>query len=207
LARGIDTRERLITAAAGLWHVRSYADVGVNEICETADVRKGSFYHFFPSKQELAVAVIDRHWREAYENVVMPALAAGETPMGQLQAMTIGVADEVDRLTEELGVVPGCPFGNLAVELSTIDGAVRERLERLFEDQRGLIGELLERAVVAGELPEATETAEAARAMHAYIEGVLLVSKNANDASIARRLLPLAPRLAVENASVEVARV
>jgi TetR/AcrR family transcriptional regulator, transcriptional repressor for nem operon len=202
-----DTQERLIRTAAGLWHARSYANVGVNEICEAADVRKGSFYHFFASKQELAVAVIDRHWREAYENVVMPALAAGATPMGQLQELTIGIAEEVDRLTDELGVVPGCPFGNLAVELSTIDGVVRERLERLFEDQQGLLRELLERAVAAGQLPDATDTADAARAMHAYIEGVLLVSKNANDASVARRLLPLALRLAMEDTSVEAARV
>jgi TetR/AcrR family transcriptional repressor of nem operon len=202
-----DTQERLIRTAAGLWHARSYADVGVNEICEAADVRKGSFYHFFASKQELAVAVIDRHWSEAYENVVMPALAAGATPMAQLQELTVGIADEVDRLTDELGVVPGCPFGNLAVELSTIDGAVRERLERLFEGQQELLRDLLERAVAAGELPDATDTADAARAMHAYIEGVLLVSKNANDASIARRLLPLALRLAVEGTPVEAARV
>ena len=202
-----DTQERLIRTAAGLWHARSYADVGVSEICEAADVRKGSFYHFFSSKQELAVAVIDRHSREAYENVVMPALAAGATPMGQLQALTIGIADEVNRLTEELGVVPGCPFGNLAVELSTIDGAVRERLERLFESQQEVLRELLDGAVAAGELPDATDTVDAARAMHAYIEGVLLVSKNANDASIARRLLPLALRLAVEGTPVEAARV
>ena len=202
-----DTQERLIRTAAGLWHARSYADVGVNEICEAADVRKGSFYHFFPSKQELAVAVIDRHWQEAYENVVMPALAAGATPMAQLQELTVGIADEVDRLTDELGVVPGCPFGNLAVELSTIDGAVRERLERLFESQQELLRDLLERAVAARELSDATDTADAARAMHAYIEGVLLVSKNANDASIVRRLLPLALRLAVQGTPVEAARV
>ncbi len=56
----------------------------MSEICEAADVRKGSFYHFFASKQELAVAVIDRHWRDAYEHVVMPALRAGATPMAQL---------------------------------------------------------------------------------------------------------------------------
>ena len=104
-------------------------------------------------------------------------------------------------------MVPGCPFGNLAVELSTIDGAVRERLERLFESQQELLRELLDRAVAAGELPDATDTVDAARAMHAYIEGVLLVSKNANDASIARRLLPLALRLAVEGTPVEAARV
>ena len=64
MGRNVDTQERLVEAAAGLWHARSYADVGVNEICEVADVRKGSFYHFFASKQELAVAVIDRHWRD-----------------------------------------------------------------------------------------------------------------------------------------------
>lgn len=203
---GADTRERLITTAARLWHVRSYADVGVSEICEAADVRKGSFYHFFPSKQELAVAVIDRHWEEAYVAVVAPALRAG-SPMEQIRELTVGIAADVERLTDDLGVVPGCPFGNLAVELSTIDGAVRERLERLFHDQREMLRELLERAIEAGELPAATDTAAAAGAMHAYIEGVLLVSKNANDASIARQLLPLALRLATEGTPVETAGV
>lgn len=200
------TRERLIATAAGLWHVRSYADVGVSEICAAADVRKGSFYHFFSSKQELAVAVIDRHWEEAYVNVVGPALRAG-SPMEQLQRLTIGIADEVERLTDELGVVPGCPFGNLAVELSTIDGAVRDRLESLFHDQREMLRRLLEGAVEAGELPAATDAAGAAAAMHAYIEGVLLVSKNANDASIARTLLPLTLRLAADGTAVEAASV
>ena len=184
MARNSDTQERLIEAASGLWHARSYADVGVNEICEVADVRKGSFYHFFSSKQELAVAVIDRHWSEAYETVLLPALAAGETPLAQLQQLTIGIAGEVGRLTDEFGLMPGCPFGNLAGELSTIDGPVRERLERLFESQRAVLQDLLDRAVAAGELPESTDTDEAARAMLAYIEGVLLMSKNANDASI-----------------------
>ena len=102
--------------------------------------------------------------------------------------------------------MPGCPFGNLAGELSTIDGAVRERLERLFESQRAVLQDLLDSAVAAGELPEATDTDEAARAMHAYVEGVLLMSKNANDASIVERLLPLALRLAVPGTPVETAR-
>jgi TetR/AcrR family transcriptional repressor of nem operon len=205
VARSNDTEERLVVAAAGLWHARSYADVGVSEICDVADVRKGSFYHFFSSKQDLAVAVIDRHWREAYETVLLPALAAGETPMAQLQQLTIGIAGEVSRLTDEFGLMPGCPFGNLASELSTTDGPVRERLERLFEGQRGVLQDLLDGAVAAGELPEVTDTDEAARAMHAYIEGVLLVSKSANDASIAQRLLPLALRLAVPGTPVETA--
>jgi TetR/AcrR family transcriptional repressor of nem operon len=207
MERTSDTRERLIEAAAALWHARSYADVGVSEICAVADVRKGSFYHFFSSKQDLAVAVIDRHWREAYEAVVMPAMARGETPLEQIRQLTIGIAGEVGRLTGELGVVPGCPFGNLAGELSTIDGAVRERLEQLFDSQHQVLEALLDDAVAAGELSEGTDTGEASRAMVAYIEGVLLLSKNANDASIAQRLLPLALRLAVSSTSVQTASV
>jgi TetR/AcrR family transcriptional regulator, transcriptional repressor for nem operon len=202
MARSNDTRERLVSAAAGLWHARSYAAVGVSEICDVADVRKGSFYHHFSSKQDLAVAVIDRHWAEAYETVLLPALGAGETPLGTLRQLTIGIAGEMGRLSDELGLMPGCPFGNLASELSTTEGPVRERLERLFESQRGVLQDLLDAAVAAGELPEGTDTGEAARAMHAYIEGVLLACKTANDASIARRLLPLALRLAAPGTPV-----
>ena len=99
------------------------------------------------------------------------------------------------------------PVRNLAGELSTIDGPVRERLERLFESQRAVLQDLLDRAVAAGELPEATDTDEAARAMLAYIEGVLLMSKNANDASLVGRLLPLALRLAVPGSPVPAASV
>lgn len=207
MPRSNDTRDRLVEAASGLWHSRSYADVGVSEICAVADVRKGSFYHFFASKQELAVAVIDRHWEESYEAIVVPAMAADETPLGRVRLITVLIAEEVSRLAERYGVVPGCPFGNLAVELSTIDDDVRERLERLFDDQRRVLQALLDGAVAAGEIPPGTDTAEAARAMNAYIEGVLLMSKNANDVSMVARMLPLAARLAVPAAAVENAPV
>ena len=203
MPRTTDTESRLVEAAAGLWHARSYADVGVSEICDVADVRKGSFYHFFSSKQELAVAVIDRHWNNAYETIVLPALAGSASPTGRIHALLVGIGDEVGRSTDALGAVPGCPFGNLAVELSTIDGAVRERLELLFTHQEQVLTALLDDAVGAGEVPKDIDTAEVARAMVAYVEGVLLMSKNANDVSVARRLMPLALRLAVPGAPVE----
>lgn len=204
MARATDTRERLVEAAADLWHARSYADVGVSEICDVADVRKGSFYHFFPSKQDLAVAVIDRHWHNAYQDVVMPALAA-DSPVEQLERLTAGIAADVRRLTDQFGYMPGCPFGNLAGELSTTDGPVRERIARLFDNQRMLVKDILDRAVAAGELPEAIDTDQAARAMHAYVEGVLLISKNADDAGVVEELLPLAVRLAAPGMPVGTA--
>jgi TetR/AcrR family transcriptional repressor of nem operon len=55
----IDTRQRLLDAAQELMYASSYREVGVQKICDHAGVRKGSFYHFFPSKHELALAVLD----------------------------------------------------------------------------------------------------------------------------------------------------
>ena len=54
-----DTRQRIIAGARDLIYSRSYAAVGVAEICQQAAVNKGSFYYFFPSKQALSLAVID----------------------------------------------------------------------------------------------------------------------------------------------------
>lgn len=54
-----DTRDRILATARELFHGRSYADEGVKEICDIAKVQKGSFYHFYPYKQNLAMAVID----------------------------------------------------------------------------------------------------------------------------------------------------
>ena len=194
--------------AAGLWHARSYADVGVNEICEVADVRKGSFYHFFASKQELAVAVIDRHWRDAYETRRDAGARGGRDPDGAAPASSRSASPtRSGRLTDELGVMPGCPFGNLAVELSTIDGRSESGWSACSRASRTCCATCSTVRSRPASCPGATDTAEAARAMHAYIEGVLLVSKNANDASIARQLLPLALRLAVEGTPVEAARV
>ena len=56
----VDTRDRLIDGAAVLLHTQAYRGVGVKALCEAAGVRKGSFYHFFASKEDLTLAALDR---------------------------------------------------------------------------------------------------------------------------------------------------
>ena len=60
MGRDSDAKERILESARGLIYARSYADVGVQEICNQAKVKKGSFYHFFPSKRDLTLAVLER---------------------------------------------------------------------------------------------------------------------------------------------------
>src|SRR6186713_628993 len=57
----LDTRERILRTASEAWHSNSFDGVGTAEICRLAKIHKGSFFHFFPSKDDLLLAVLDRH--------------------------------------------------------------------------------------------------------------------------------------------------
>ena len=54
--------DRLLAAADMLMHRRGFVAVGVAELCEAADARKGSFSYFFDSKQALAIEMLELAW-------------------------------------------------------------------------------------------------------------------------------------------------
>ena len=78
------TKERILTSALDLIYARSYADVGVQEVCEQAGVKKGSFYHFFPSKRDLTLAALDRQWLNVKQNIFEPCFSAPGSPLKQI---------------------------------------------------------------------------------------------------------------------------
>jgi len=64
MGRTSDANERLMDAALDLIWEESYGAITIDDICKRADVKKGSFYYFFSSKSELAVAALERMWQE-----------------------------------------------------------------------------------------------------------------------------------------------
>ena len=70
--------ERLVESAANLLWERNYGSAGVDDLCRAANARKGSFYHFFPTKADLAIAAIEFQWETAQREV----LVVGESVVG-----------------------------------------------------------------------------------------------------------------------------
>src|SRR4051794_39361157 len=122
MPRTSDARERIVHTAARLFVTRSYHAVGVDEICAEADVRKGSFYHHFASKSELAKAVVDLH-AEAFRRRL--ADGGDASPADKLHAVADAIGAIQGDFEAQFGRVVGCPFGNLAAELATTDEGVR----------------------------------------------------------------------------------
>ncbi len=63
--RAIETKEKLVRAASGLFAEKTYHGVNAAEICKEADVATGSFYHYFKNKMELFLEVLERYVRHA----------------------------------------------------------------------------------------------------------------------------------------------
>ena len=57
--RRIETRERIVTAALGLFHSRSYPEITVEDITEAADIGKGTFFNYFATKDAVLTAIFD----------------------------------------------------------------------------------------------------------------------------------------------------
>src|SRR5260370_23980193 len=67
------TRDRLVDAARRLFWTQGYASTGIAEILKAADAGSGSLYYFFPTKEDLLLAVLEWYKGNLYSQVVNPA--------------------------------------------------------------------------------------------------------------------------------------
>lgn len=174
MARTSDSRERIVRASARLFLSRSYGAVSVDELCAAADVRKGSFYYFFPSKAELAKAVIDLHTEGLVERL---SAASGADPVRRLRGLADAVGGIQRRFEEKFGRVVGCPFGNLAAELSTVDDGLRDHLASAFARWEREFAVICHDARAAGVLRDGVDPDRLAHSLLALAQGQILLAK------------------------------
>ena len=162
---------------------RSFGAVGVADICARADVRKGSFYYFFASKQELTLAAIDAHWQRQREDW-LAILQTAHSALDRLRRLLEETAATQRAAQETRGMVSGCALANLALELSTQDHVVQARLQEIFAEQIALVEGTLRDAAAEGTLAAASATHAVARAVVAQLEGMVLFAKLGNDPDV-----------------------
>jgi TetR/AcrR family transcriptional repressor of nem operon len=182
----VDTRQRLVDAAALLVHARGYNDVGVKEVCEAANANKGSFYHFFDSKEALMAAVLAQHrdrlrtFRDA-----LPANAPGVEQLSMMyDAAIFGVVTQF----EQTGHVQGCPIGSVGVEVATQSEAIRHEVAEALDEMTSTIEELATQAVAEGDLDRSTDPKALSQRLLAYLQGATLLAKSKNDPSVMQEL-------------------
>ena len=169
-------------------HERGYEATGVAELCDAAAAPKGSFYHWWPSKQALALAMLDQQWERAREHVFEPAFGPGGPLLEQFARYTRLLVASVRREVEQTGSVRGCPFGNVAVELANRDRVIGSRAEEILSEIRGVFASAIAAAKDVGELPADLDATDVAEAILAHLEGLFVLAKARNEPAVFERL-------------------
>ena len=122
------TRARLIDVALRLFGEKGYQSTSVADVQREADCHSGSFYHFFPTKQDLLLAVLERYRTGIVPMLIEPAWADVDDPIERIFALLA----RYRLLLETSQCSYGCPIGSLALELHEPDPEVRQLLADNF---------------------------------------------------------------------------
>jgi TetR/AcrR family transcriptional regulator, transcriptional repressor for nem operon len=136
------TRERLVEAALYLFWLNGYAATGIAQILERAEANAGSFYHFFKTKEELLLAVLDLYVQTLQPVVVQPVLSRFEDPIERV----FGILGFYRRNLLATGCTYGCPIGRLALEIPEEQFRVHKRLADNFDGWTAAVEKCLEDA-------------------------------------------------------------
>lgn len=136
------TRERLLESARYLFWEKGYAASGMAEILERAQANAGSFYHFFPGKEALLLAVLESYLDGLAPVVLEPAFRRRRDPIERIFGILAGYRERL----VSTGCRYGCPLGRLALEIEAENLPAHQLIGRNFTAWTGAVRECLEAA-------------------------------------------------------------
>lgn len=168
-----DTRNALVWCGTELLTERGFQITGIDEVLKRVGVPKGSFYHYFKSKDHFGHAVIDNY--ETYYAKKMDRIFndSSQTPLQRLINFTVNAKNGMVKFDFKRG----CLIGNLGQELAALDTQFRERLEAVLVSWEKRVAECLNEAIETGELAQGQDPQALSRFFWVGWEGAILRSK------------------------------
>lgn len=168
-----DTRERILATGQALILGKGFSALGLSEILSAAAVPKGSFYHYFQSKEGFGVAMLERYFAE-YQVRTEEMLLAADVPARERLVRYFAVWQQQ---AESSACHKLCLAVKLAAEVSDLSEAMRLALTVGMHGITEKIAVLLNEVQRDGHLSEEVNTAELAEFLYATWVGASLLSK------------------------------
>jgi TetR/AcrR family transcriptional repressor of nem operon len=177
---GCDTKQKLIDTALELIWKSSYGSVSVDDICKAADVKKGSFYHFFPSKVDLALAAMEEtvsSFKAAHDEI----FSAGRDPVARFERYADFVCEGQSEAASKYGHVCGCPSASLGSEMACQEERIRQKFDEITSHKKRYFESTLRDMIADGILPATTDVKCKAEEIYAYVMGQLMMARIQNN--------------------------
>ncbi|MSR62872.1 MAG: TetR family transcriptional regulator [Planctomycetes bacterium] len=148
VVKDISTREKLLEIGAQAIAEKSFNSCGLAEILKRAGVPKGSFYHYFASKEDFGVALIEKDIQE-YMELLRPILSdRRRSPLARLRAVFELSRDEC----KNHGAARRCLIPKLALETAQLSETVHAAVKCAYDQWSALLARVIREAQAAGEI-------------------------------------------------------
>lgn len=193
MGRTSDADQRLMDAALELVWSQSYGTVTIDDICQRAGVKKGSFYYFFDSKEQLAVAALDRLWKEDWKPRLDEIFSATVEPLDRLKNFLAGVYRRQSETKQRVGRMLGCPVASVGSEVGTQECTICDKTREIVSRKRRYVESAIREAMADGSI-EPGDPVKRATVLLGFMEGLTLQARISNDPEILKDL----PELGLE---------
>ncbi|MCP5425359.1 MAG: TetR/AcrR family transcriptional regulator [Gammaproteobacteria bacterium] len=175
-----NTRQRLIDTALELLWRNSYGSVSVDDICAASNVRKGSFYHYFPSKMDLTLAAMEADSviaKELHDRI----FSASIDPVKRFELLAKATYEIQAEAAEKYGHVCGCPCTSLASEMAGQSETIRLKFEEISAIRKRYFESAIRDLIAEGVLPASTDAKAKAQELYTYLSGEIVLARINND--------------------------
>ena len=169
-----DTREHILLTGEQLCMHRGFTGMGLSELLKIAEVPKGSFYHYFRSKEAYGVALLEYHY-------------AGE---GTYRDRLLAYYQHTLTQFCQQGIISGCLTVKLSAEVCDLSESMREEMNKGASQIITLLGEALEKGRQEGSLTFDGDAFTLSQVLYSLWLGANLQAK------ITRSAMPLESALA-----------
>lgn len=180
-----DARTRLLEAAQHLIREKGFAATSVDDLCQSAGVTKGSYFHHFKTKEELGVAAAN-HWAESTSAFFAAApYHEPSDPLGRVLAyVAFRKAIIVGKIAEFT-----CLVGTMAQEVYSSSPAIRDACGKSIFGHAATLEDDIAAAMRIRGVTGGWTAESLARHTQTVIQGAFVLAKAGNDADLARESL------------------
>jgi TetR/AcrR family transcriptional repressor of nem operon len=165
-----ETYERILEAGAQAIAARGFNGCGLSEILKLAGVPKGSFYHYFGSKEEFGVALIEKA-NSDYLDWLRPIVSdRRRTPLERLRAVLLEGYEEC----RQNGTARSCLVPKLALETSQLSDQVHAAVKCAYASWTAVLAQVIREGQAIGEIPREQDPERLANVLVMLWEGATI---------------------------------
>lgn len=164
-----DTKSRILESAAHVFSVQGYMNSSLDKVAEHAGLSKGAVYWHFSSKQDLFLAIVERHYEQqiSYLADQVKSVVSAEDPVSALASWI-----ESQLLCLQSSEANSILF--LEFLVSGRETEIRDRLQSLHRRMMDLVAELVHEMQRQGFLAPDIDPYSLAVMLDALLKGVLV---------------------------------